>query len=367
MPNNVKAQQTKVSVIIPVYNAERYLRQCVDSVLSQTLRELEVILVDDGSVDRSGEICDEYARANGRVRVIHKQNGGAGFARNAGLESAKGEYVTFLDSDDYIDPDMYAVMYRRAKEAQADICCCGMRRVKDGVILKTGDTVGTDRIYRGKEELRRVLLDFLGPEVSSAKEQRLLGASSCTALFSIKPIREYGLRFMSEREVLSEDTMFKLEYLTHITCICVLSNVFYNYRITQGSLSTTYSDTRITRACAMYREQLRILKDLSIDYKQGKQRIQRMFLMNARIDAKRNSLSAASYREARADLIRLASMPELQEILAEYPWRKTPVKYRVFNFCFAHRLVFPLYFFSRLSRYLTYGFLRRHAVTASRQ
>ena len=96
-----------ISVIIPVYKAEEYLERCVDSVLAQTYSNLEIILVDDGSPDNSGQICDRYAEKDSRVKVIHKKNGGVSSARNAGLDVATGEFVAFVDSDDFIAPDMY--------------------------------------------------------------------------------------------------------------------------------------------------------------------------------------------------------------------------------------------------------------------
>ena len=95
-----------ISVIVPVYNVERYIRQCVESILEQTYADLEIILVDDGSTDGSGSICDEYKLKDNRVVVIHKCNGGLSEARNAGLDIARGEYIGFVDSDDYIEPDM---------------------------------------------------------------------------------------------------------------------------------------------------------------------------------------------------------------------------------------------------------------------
>lgn len=110
----------RVSVIIPVYNVEQYLRRCVDSVLNQTMSELEVILVDDGSPDQSPVICDQYAEKDGRVQVIHKQNGGLASARNAGLERAKGKYIFFLDSDDWLEPDGMELLYKTAEEYQVD-------------------------------------------------------------------------------------------------------------------------------------------------------------------------------------------------------------------------------------------------------
>ena len=109
-----------VSVIIPIYNVEKYLRQCVDSVISQTYRDLEIILVDDGSPDGCGSICDEYAVQDSRITVIHKENGGLSDARNAGLEIAKGEYIYFLDSDDYIKNDAIEKLVARIEEENAD-------------------------------------------------------------------------------------------------------------------------------------------------------------------------------------------------------------------------------------------------------
>ena len=100
----------QVSVIVPVYNAEKYLAECVDSILAQTLRDIEVILVDDGSTDTSPAICDAYAGKDSRVKVIHKANGRAASARNAGMKIVQGEYVAFVDSDDWISPDMYEQM-----------------------------------------------------------------------------------------------------------------------------------------------------------------------------------------------------------------------------------------------------------------
>ena len=111
----------KVSVITPVYNSELYLRQCLDSLLAQTLEQIEFILVDDGSPDGSPAICDEYAKRDSRVRVVHKENGGPASAVIAGIQAASGEYIGFLDSDDWIDPDYFETLYRTAVERQADI------------------------------------------------------------------------------------------------------------------------------------------------------------------------------------------------------------------------------------------------------
>ncbi len=114
-----------ISVIVTIYNLERYLRRCIDSIVAQTYGDLEIILVDDGSVDTSPQICDEYARRDARIRVVHKQNGGAADARNAGLEIAAGEYIGFVDGDDFIMPGMYETLYHACAEYDVPLSMCG--------------------------------------------------------------------------------------------------------------------------------------------------------------------------------------------------------------------------------------------------
>ena len=130
----------KVSVIIPVYNAEKYLRQCLDSVLGQTLKEIELICVDDGSTDRSMEILLEYASKDKRIRVITQKNGGPGKARNTALPYATGKYISFLDADDWFEQDFLEKMFDRSDEVQADICICETQRFDDA----TGDELPSE-------------------------------------------------------------------------------------------------------------------------------------------------------------------------------------------------------------------------------
>ena len=114
----------KISVIVPVYNVEKFIRRCLDSIINQTMKDLEIILVDDGSTDNSGVICDEYAKLDNRITVIHKENGGVSSARNRGLDIATGEWIAFVDSDDYIDNKMYEILYTNAEKNNCDISVC---------------------------------------------------------------------------------------------------------------------------------------------------------------------------------------------------------------------------------------------------
>lgn len=116
---------SQISVIVPVYNVESYLPRCLDSILAQTLQDLEIILVDDGSTDQSGRICEMYAARNGHIQVIHQENRGASAARNTGLKKISGDWISFVDSDDWLDPKFYETLLEVAKEYKADIACCG--------------------------------------------------------------------------------------------------------------------------------------------------------------------------------------------------------------------------------------------------
>ena len=117
----------KISIIVPVYKVEKYIHKCIDSILAQTFTDFELILVDDGSPDNCGKICDEYAKEDSRIVVIHKDNGGVSDARNIGISRANGEYIGFVDSDDYIDKDMYKNLYESCLNNKADISIIGIK------------------------------------------------------------------------------------------------------------------------------------------------------------------------------------------------------------------------------------------------
>ena len=119
----------KISIIVPVYNVERYLGKCINSILNQTFADFELILVDDGSTDRSGYICDDYKKKDNRIKVIHKENGGLSSARNAGLDIAKEKYIGFVDSDDFINKNMYEFLYKDIKVNNSDIAICDYEEV----------------------------------------------------------------------------------------------------------------------------------------------------------------------------------------------------------------------------------------------
>lgn len=143
-----------ISVVVPVYNVEKYVVRCVKSIMEQTFDDIEIILVDDGSTDSSGDLCDELKETDIRIKVIHKSNGGLSEARNAGIDVARGEYIAFADSDDYVHPQMYEILYKNIKETHSDISLCDFWWIEDEQKIFEPIVSNNLKIYDGMEILR---------------------------------------------------------------------------------------------------------------------------------------------------------------------------------------------------------------------
>lgn len=214
----------KISVIVPVYNAEKYLNECVDSILAQTLQDIEVILVDDGSTDNSPAICDEYAEKDSRVVVIHKENGGVSAARNAGLDVVKGEYVAFVDSDDYIDTEMYEKMFEQITEYNCDVVMCDC--IKE---YATGRELYTHNVRGGFYSSNQLKTEYYPHLLIMENVEYPATISNWLLLFK----REYAkkVRYL-EGVRYSEDLLFgaKLMYLVE-SFYYMKGQAYYHYRI----------------------------------------------------------------------------------------------------------------------------------------
>lgn len=221
----------KVSVIVPVYNAEKYLSECVDSILNQTIEDIECILVDDGSADGSPAICDRYAAKDPRVKVIHKDNGRAASARNAGLRVATGDYIAFVDADDWISPDMYEKMLAQ----EADVCLCDYVRFQGEQEFPFTQPNIREGFY-DKEQIRTEVYPHL---VMDGVEYPIT-ISNWALLIKHTIITENHLSYR-EDILISEDAPFGSEVLYCANSFAYLKGQqFYHYRVTEGSASKTY-------------------------------------------------------------------------------------------------------------------------------
>ena len=222
-----------ISIIVPVYKAKHHLSRCVDSILSQTYPYLEVILVDDGSPDESGKICDEYARIDSRVQVIHQENSGVSAARNAGLAKARGEWISFVDSDDYIDLDMYAYLLELAGRTGAELIQCD-------AVLET-------------ESGRWHRRNFTNNSVAYSNQWEFLASECWGKLYRRNLI--IGERFPKEYS-LAEDLYFNAHIIPQVSCFCAGHEAKYHYVQTPNSLFRSNSTRENILSCRTVMDRL---------------------------------------------------------------------------------------------------------------
>lgn len=221
-----------ISVIVPVYNCEKYLEKCIRSIIKQTYSNIEIILIDDGSTDNSGKICDKYQ--SNKIVVIHQKNRGQAAARNAGIKLAKGEYIGFVDSDDWIDSKMYEVLLKNMETAGADISCCGIAKVDN----KHFDLFNKEMIDY-KEYLPVEALDIL-------IDNKIITSSPCDKLYKSRILKN---AFMREG-VIFEDFDIMPKWLVEANKIVYTSKPLYYYRTTYNSTMSNHSIKRFDELAA---------------------------------------------------------------------------------------------------------------------
>ena len=230
-----------LSIIVPVYNVESYLACCLDSILAQTFADFEVLLIDDGSIDASGAICDDYAKKDSRIRCFHQENGGHMSARQAGFRQASGKYVTFVDSDDWIDPAMYQTMCAAAEKHDTDVICCNYTAVTPEKEIKRLDfcTPGCYDKQRLEKEIYPHML-FAGGFFHYG-----ISPSLCNKLFR-RSLFEKHLFQVPLSLKLGEDGLAVYSCLLEASSVCFLPEAFYYYRSSASSLTHTMDRGRLT-------------------------------------------------------------------------------------------------------------------------
>lgn len=255
-------EETIISVVVPVYNVEKYLERCVDSILSQTVKDLEIILVDDGSTDGSGAICDAYASRQERITVCHKENGGLTSAWKAGLALASGKYTGFVDSDDWIEPDMYERMLELAEREQADMTVCGLIfDFEDPKIPKREESSNFRReVYnrRDVENLFPTLINdgyFFGRTLQSAR---------VTKLFRTEILRA-NVKYCDDQVALGEDMQITFPVFLDTRKLCVVQNFYpYHYWINNQSITGKYDERYMDKVRLLAERLLAISRDKGV-------------------------------------------------------------------------------------------------------
>lgn len=341
--------QPKVSIIVPVYNVENYLERCINSLMSQTLEDIEIILVDDSSTDSSLEICNKMATEDSRIKVIHKENEGAGLARNEALRIATGDYIGFLDSDDFVEADMFKTLYDKAVQYGSDLVMSGVLFVDGNMFSKEGECIrktyfDKDTHFETEEELKKLKMGIVGAAPEDSDDSKY-GMSIWKNLFKTDIIKQNNITFQSEREMLSEDALFMIDYISCIEKATGINEAFYNYCRNEASISKSYKKDRFEKSLVFVNEvQKRFEKD--IPHEEYQMYIYRFWQAMCRVLCSQEIMYAEDNNIKYADLKkRLKSVCTHSlsvRALKSYPIGTLPLKQRVFAYCIKYRLYFLL-------------------------
>ncbi len=335
----------KISIIVPVYNTEKYLSNCVESIRNQSLKDIEIILVDDGSKKICADLCDELAEKDARIKVVHKENGGAGIARNAGMAVATGKYLGFVDSDDFVSPAMYQALYNTAEEHSADLVLSGVRSVSESA---TSEENGEEKNYFDKvtlfekEDIKNLLLGVVGARPNEPDDSRY-GVSIWKNIYKTAIVRENNLEFSSERKILSEDTFFNVDFIKNAKKAVGIPGAFYCYRNNGTSISKSYDKDRLNKLLAFFDEIENRLSG-TVEKDEYKLYVDRLTQGYVRVLCAHEIFHAQneknSFSHLRKRLKEICTQDRVKNALKSYPWYKLPVKQAVFAFAMKYKLYF---------------------------
>lgn len=252
----------KVSIVIPVYNVEEYLPKGIASVQNQTLKDIEIILVNDGSADRSLDLCRKYAEKDIRIKVIDKPNGGVSTARNAGIEASIGEYIGFIDPDDWVEPEMFENMYNKAVEIKADACMCNYLRNTEGKAVPI--PLGINHDLTSREAIVNELIAGIisCPGLDSGAAPIMGNVWRC--LFKRQLINSNNIRFIEGLSFM-EDAVFCIQAFSKCGRIAIDEGYYYNYRIMLRSATASYKKDFLKMQRQVYGIIEQVLKSEKLD------------------------------------------------------------------------------------------------------
>ena len=246
----------KISIIVPVYNVEKYLSRCLESLLTQSFKDIEIIAINDGSTDSSLQILNNYAVKDDRLKVIDKANGGVSSARNAGIDAASGDYIGFVDPDDWIDSDMYEIMYQTAQTEKADIVMCSYIR-EFGSHSKEKDFHLPEKVcYYNEEVQTNIMRRLVGPLNEEVGNPELLDAwgTVWSKIYKTELIKENELWFTDLSKIgTNEDTLFNIQAFYYANSFVFLNQPFYHYwRANDTSVTSGYKPNLMNQWFNLY-------------------------------------------------------------------------------------------------------------------
>lgn len=331
----------KLSIILPCYKVEKYLDRCMNSIVNQTLKDIEIILVDDKSPDGTPEKCDEWAEKECRVRVVHKmQNEGLGYARNTGLEVATGKYVAFLDSDDFVDINMYKSLYDYAEDHSLDAVFCGYKKYYDDKHIREWKENDDYRLVTGRKDVDGILLDMVGSDPSYKSDARIL-SSVWKGIYSMEVIKRNNLSFVSERVYIAEDIIFHIDFLPYCNRIGFIPQTYYFYCDNGGSLTQTFKADRFEKEVFQIGEMERRLESKGLVYEEFVNRVDRYLLLKLRVCIGHylRHTKKSNYLKRRYSVKQMILEPRVREMASRYPYGKLDYAHKSFFLLVKYKLV----------------------------
>lgn len=338
----------RVSIIVPIYNMERYIRRCLDSLISQSLQEVEIIAVDDGSTDDSLSIVREYVRRDARIVVIPKGNGGVSSARNQGLKAASGDYIGFVDPDDWVDAKMYQSLLETAVREQADIVMCSyIREFGDHAKPKIYEAPQI-LIYRGPELQTKLLRRLVGPMHKEVGRPELLDAwgTVWSKLYRAELIRDHDLKFVDLQQIGSnEDTLFNLYAVSCAQSFAFVNQPYYHYwRANGDSITSRYNPALPQQFRALYGliEDFLDEQELDAEFRTALNNRICMNLLGLGLNTISPANQASSYQKLKA-IHTLLSEPSIRRSFRHFDLGPCPVVWRTFFLCAKTRFALGFY------------------------
>ncbi|MGN0521377.1 MAG: glycosyltransferase [Eubacterium sp.] len=333
-----------ISIIVPIYNVEEYIRQCVDSITAQTLGDIEIILVDDGSPDSCPQICDEYAKKDSRVKVVHKENGGLMSARQAGLRAASGSYVGFVDGDDRIEPDMYERFAQAIEKYSPDIAVCEF--IYSYSDKEEVSSQSFSKPFYTKEEL----MSDIYPSMLFANRFYHYGVMpSCWSKIYKKELLEKHLFSVDTRITIGEDAAFTYPCLLDAQSAAYVDKALYHYRINPKSMTQAYSDTVQDKILIPYNILKEYLKASCYDYS-SQLDYYLIYLINGIIRNEANPNNPKSPKQTKEVLRAFVNNDDITSAARKVNLSLLPVHTKFIAKFFAKKSVFLLYIYTRLLR-----------------
>lgn len=255
----------KVTVVVPIYNVQSYLNRCIESIVNQTYKNLEILLVDDGSPDNCPQMCDEWAKKDSRIKVVHKKNEGLGMARNTGIDNATGEYICFIDSDDFMHSRLVEKSINTMTKNDCDFVVYGFCDVTENEQFLCSYIPSPSKQILTGEDVKKIFVKHTFASEYYNGEKWTLRLSAWNCMYSMNVIKSINFKFVSEREIISEDVYSLLMLYPHLKKVGIICDMLYYHRVNSQSITHKFRKDRIEKLNYLYVKLVELCDDLNYD------------------------------------------------------------------------------------------------------